>query len=97
MNEIEFRAWDKEKQRMLHVIAIQFKNKNIICTDENNLEEEIILPYDEEILMQYIGFEDENKKKIFKNDIITNSKRPGFKGIVRMTNGGWMACLFGKI
>jgi uncharacterized phage protein (TIGR01671 family) len=100
MREIKFRAWDKEKRRMLPVTLMEFNQWWVSCMpiSESNGS---VLEYgernsfrneetDRHILMQYTGLEDMNKKEICEGDIIrANAIDEPSIGIVFYSDGGF--------
>ena len=82
MDEIKFRAWDKENNRMIY----QSKNICFHIADEfvgidnnstNNYIEFSWLGSLNTILMQFTGLQDKNEKDIFIGDIISYGKYYG--------------------
>jgi len=61
MREIKFRAWLKEKKKMMNVNEINFK--------ERDINEAFFCFYEIE-LMQYTGLKDKNGKEIYEGDIV---------------------------
>lgn len=70
MREILFRAWLKDKKKMVGVEEIHFRHQFIEYYDGNYddcwLEEDL----NNVELMQYIGFKAKHGVKIFENDIV---------------------------
>lgn len=77
MDKLLFRAWNKKENRMYTVICINLDKKEVIVDTiaiSKEYKEKIpalTYKYPREVLvLQYIGKEDVNKKKIFDGDII---------------------------
>ena len=95
-NKIEFRAWDREKERMLPVTSMDWSAWWVSCEpilegevppleygERNSFANE---PADRHILMQYTGFKDREKIKIFESDVLASGIFP--RMIVVRVNAG---------
>ena len=69
MKKLEFKAWDKEKKRMIEPDwwGVQSSNGRMFDNEANYLPYE---PEDRFVVIQYIGLKDKHKKKIYEGDII---------------------------
>lgn len=74
MNEIKFRAWDKEDKKMFNVMDIYYPRAASNVT-RINLCGGDLKTVDNVELMQFTGLVDRNKKEIYQGDIIRFDKR----------------------
>lgn len=71
MREIKFRAWDKERERMWYSnTPFSLDNTSWFFTAEKRrMESANYLPTNT-LLMQFIGLQDKNGKKIYEGDLV---------------------------
>ena len=81
MRDIKFRSWNKVNKTM-------YDNSIYNCKDSFDMQLKHPQIYE---VMQYIGLEDKNGRKIYEGDIITITLDTGnvITGSVGMNNGQW--------
>lgn len=71
MKEIEYRAFDKERGKMLSaLIELHFDGNCFAASFISSLGDETTISREQLELMQYIDRYDKNKRKIFEDDIL---------------------------
>lgn len=88
MDNLQFRAWDKENQVMREVVEIDFINKSVICETD---DERTIKLYDTTYkLMQSTGLRDKDGYNTYESDFVEIlTVRGGYydSGLIKKKNG----------
>ncbi|GAY70496.1 YopX family protein [Streptococcus canis] len=87
----KFRVWDKEKQAMSTVEAIDYVNDKIYPFYRKYVRRYI--PFEEAVLMRSTGLKDKNGVEIFENDVVklqyTIASDFEFFRVTRFRGGAW--------
>ena len=75
MFNTRIRAWHKKNERMYKVIAIDFEDENVeldtfIDVNSDYNEESLMAKFDEVVIMQESGLQDDKKFNVFEGDLI---------------------------
>jgi len=96
MREIKFRAWDKDRKKMLYHINdlfdgfMHWKDQKIDLVD--CVEQGTHTEYRHPILLQYTGLKDKNGKEIYEGDVIeTNGIENCEKALIIFHDGVFVA------
>ena len=83
MNEVKFRAWDKQRKWMVKVQTINFEINRVTMYDKNGAT---YFEFFRDVeLLQFTGLRDKNRKKIYEGDVIRDTL--GNIGIVSFSCG----------
>ena len=93
MKEIKFRAWHKEKKKMVGINTIYFGAEMATITTYKEPVNSYVLEYKDIELMQFTGLQDTNGVDIYEGDIINAEYRNEWsmektKGSVMFSDNG---------
>lgn len=66
----KYKAWDREKQVMFEVVAINWELERVYSTWNDKNGKNLYAPMSEVTLMKYIHKNDEDGEKIYEGDVI---------------------------
>ena len=99
MNNILFRAWYKEKNKMADVLALDFTDQNyqvkLRYADKATFWRCLWCSIDDIILMQSVGIKDLKGIDVFEGDVVESIGN--WKGVIEKREWAWAVCFISNI
>ncbi len=91
MRTIKFRAWDKNKEKMIYPgqTAIWSRHAKVSSGD-------LIDWFEDEDLMEFTGLKDKNGKEIYEGDLLKRDKRKKRISVAKFSGGMFLFSIVGE-
>ena len=77
MNELKFRAWIKATKKMVDITSMKIGKHVCYWDPATETDVQTMLDWNEVIILQYVGIDDENNKEIYDGDIVQYDTEDG--------------------